>query len=497
MPPTLHSLIHRKIVVLSPKATLLEAARAMCDNMIGCVLVAGTEGGIGGIVTDRDLSCRWLTEEGLGAVADAQASVEQLMSRHLITASENDGLNDIVQLMENYGVRRIPIVHTDPHAPPNLQQQELQKHQRFVGIVTLDDLLAAELVTLHHVARIVRRQFRRKLEDLGHAYPVSPTDVASTRTLEGKALNRSAAHQAQTLQRFYSYMSEATGLSLDLLPQVTYFIVGALITRVTLSTAMHFLVQLPELLRDPLLVLPLGPDRAVSARKLTEEMVENFQFTETYARNLLHTFIAAVGAWVSPGTLDHLRSQLPGDFHVFFEPIVVSPADQPLPQPATMDLTSAAFEESGEMPKKYTGEGGDRSPPLAWSDVPKGTKEFALLCEDPDAHGETPWVHWVIFGISPSQTQLPEGLPATARIEAPIRAIQGTGTSGDIGYQGPMPPKKDSWHRYFFRLYALDRELSLRPGATALELREEMKDHILAEGCLMGRYRRAQRKAVA
>lgn len=288
--PTLHSLIHRKIVVLSPYATLREAARAMCDNLIGCVLVSSPEGGAGGIITDRDLTCRWLTEEGPGAVADAEATVAQLMSRHLVVADENAGLEHVIQLMENHGVRRIPIVNT----------RDKKQLQKFVGIVTLDDLIAAELIPMSRLSQIVKRQL-----------------IQRTETPEPGS--RSLAHWTQTLQRFYAHLNKATGVSRDRLPELTRFILGALVTRVTFAEAMHFLAQLPELLREQLLTLPLGPDREVTARKLVEEMARNLTLSENDAEATLQKFIAALRSWMTPGQLDHLRAQLSSDFHPFFD----------------------------------------------------------------------------------------------------------------------------------------------------------------------------------
>jgi len=288
--PSFHSLIHRKIVVLSSHATLREAARAMEDNLIGCVLVSGPQGGIGGIVTDRDLTCRWLTEEGLGAVADANATIDQLMSRHLIVADENAGLEDILQLMETHGVRRIPIVNTRQKSP----------QQKFVGIITLDDLISAELVAPARIARIIQRQLKQKIESLGTS-------------------ERSLAHQKQTLQRFDSQLGQATGLSPEKLHKVATLIIGALITRVTLTAGMHFLAQLPERIREPLLALPLGPEKHVTAQSLLKEMCETLKLTEPKARHLLQAFIAELSLWMGHGQLDHLRAQLPTDFQTFFE----------------------------------------------------------------------------------------------------------------------------------------------------------------------------------
>ncbi len=155
-------------------------------------------------------------------------------------------------------------------------------------------------------------------------------------------------------------------------------------------------------------------------------------------------------------------------------------------QAMTLQLSSTAFRQGEYIPKKYTGEGADVSPPLRWANVPEGVKSFALICDDPDAPVGT-WVHWVLFNVSPSLTELPEAL--SKERELPNGARQGVNDFKKIGYGGPMPPR-GSDHRYFFKLYALDAMLSLTAGASKAELLRAMEKHVLGQAELMGRYRR-------
>ena len=152
----------------------------------------------------------------------------------------------------------------------------------------------------------------------------------------------------------------------------------------------------------------------------------------------------------------------------------------------TIELTSTAFQKSETIPKQYTGDGVDQSPPLRWSEPPAGTKSLALICDDPDAPRGT-WVHWVLFNLPPQTRELEESVPTTAAL--PSGAKQGKNDFGNIGYGGPAPPKGKP-HRYFFKLYALDVTLDLPSGATKAQLEAAMKGHILAEGQLMGTYKR-------
>ncbi len=151
-----------------------------------------------------------------------------------------------------------------------------------------------------------------------------------------------------------------------------------------------------------------------------------------------------------------------------------------------MQLTSTAFDEGATIPKKYTADGANVSPPLQWSGEPSGTKSFALICDDPDAPGRT-WVHWVLFNLPADKHELAEAVPATATHAG--GAKQGRNDFDEIGYGGPSPPAGKP-HRYFFKLFALDTVLDLKEGATKQQLEEAMKGHILARGQLLGMYRR-------
>jgi len=152
-----------------------------------------------------------------------------------------------------------------------------------------------------------------------------------------------------------------------------------------------------------------------------------------------------------------------------------------------MNVTSSAFKEGERIPKEYTGEGKDQSPPLAWSGVPTGVKSFALVCEDPDAPRGI-WVHWVMFNLSPNVQELPAAVPTTSAVLD--GASQGTNDFDKVGYGGPMPPRGQT-HRYYFIVYALDTKLDMKAGSTRRQdLLDAMKGHVLAQGQLMGTFGR-------
>lgn len=160
----------------------------------------------------------------------------------------------------------------------------------------------------------------------------------------------------------------------------------------------------------------------------------------------------------------------------------------PRTQEATMGLTvtSTAFSAGGTIPVRYTGQGANVSPDLAWSDVRDGTASFALVCDDPDAPSGT-WVHWTMWNIPAAARGLPAAVPPSETL--PDGAVQGVTSFGDHGYGGPLPPPGNA-HRYYFRVYALNTMLSLPSSARRAELDQAMKGHILAQGQLMGTYQR-------
>ncbi len=147
-----------------------------------------------------------------------------------------------------------------------------------------------------------------------------------------------------------------------------------------------------------------------------------------------------------------------------------------------IQLISPAFSEGQPIPLKHTCDGKDVSPPLQWTGIPSGTRSLALIVDDPDAPVGT-WVHWVLYSLAPEATGLPENLDKSQYVLRGAR--QGLNDFKRLGYGGPCPPAGRP-HRYFFKLYALDKELDLKPGATKKELLRAMEGHVLDEGQLMG-----------
>jgi Raf kinase inhibitor-like YbhB/YbcL family protein len=148
-------------------------------------------------------------------------------------------------------------------------------------------------------------------------------------------------------------------------------------------------------------------------------------------------------------------------------------------------IESSAFKEGGMIPVKYTCDGEDVSPPLKWGDLPTGTKSIALISDDPDAPVGT-WVHWVLYNLPPDVRALSENIPPNKTLEN--GAVHGNNDFKRVGYGGPCPP--GGTHRYFFKIYAVDKKIDLAPGASKAQLLKAMEGHILDNGELMGKYKR-------
>lgn len=150
-----------------------------------------------------------------------------------------------------------------------------------------------------------------------------------------------------------------------------------------------------------------------------------------------------------------------------------------------MKIESSAFEANSLIPAKYTCDGEDMSPPLSWDEPPSGTESIALIVDDPDALGSL-FVHWVLYDMPATVRQLSEKIAAVSTL--PNGGVQGKNDFDKFGYGGPCPPS--GTHRYFFKLYALDKKLGLEPGVTKDQIVTAMDGHILAAAELIGRYQR-------
>jgi Raf kinase inhibitor-like YbhB/YbcL family protein len=152
---------------------------------------------------------------------------------------------------------------------------------------------------------------------------------------------------------------------------------------------------------------------------------------------------------------------------------------------AKISLSSAGFGEGQAIPSRFTGEGADVSPPLNWGEPPAGTRELALIMDDPDAPTSEPFVHWVMYKIPAGTRSLAEGAGNSTAM-----AEEGVNSFGNARYNGPMPPKGHGVHHYHLKLYALDQPVTLAAGVTKEALLAAMRGHVVAMGELVGTYER-------
>jgi Raf kinase inhibitor-like YbhB/YbcL family protein len=145
-----------------------------------------------------------------------------------------------------------------------------------------------------------------------------------------------------------------------------------------------------------------------------------------------------------------------------------------------LHITSPAFQNNGSIPRQYTCDGKDISPPLVIENCPAEAQSIALIVDDPDAPVGI-WVHWVVWNIDPTTKEIAENA-------VPPGAVEGTNDFRRHAYGGPCPPS--GTHRYFFKIYALDTMLDISPNSTKTDLEKAMKGHILAEGQIIGLYKR-------
>jgi Raf kinase inhibitor-like YbhB/YbcL family protein len=150
--------------------------------------------------------------------------------------------------------------------------------------------------------------------------------------------------------------------------------------------------------------------------------------------------------------------------------------------PQSIALASPAFDAGSRMPRRFSCDDAELSPPLTWRKVPDGATSLALVMEDPDAPNGT-FVHWTVFAIAPDAREFLEG-------EAPKGSLEGENSFDDVGYVGPCPPEGDKAHRYVFELYALHSEPALKRGAKPDEVRDAIAKHAMARGRLVGMFKR-------
>lgn len=280
------SFIDRKIVVLKDTDTALKAARAMCDNQVGCVIVYNEDSELCGILTDRDITCNLISEE-----LDSYIALKKIMETDIVTLPESGSILEAIQLMKDFGIRRIPITSVT------------KKHQKkCVGIVTLDDLIAGQFINSLDLSDIVKSQIRRR------------------KVFEYTAHNRHST-ATQTYNRFIAKFSDAFELDKKITVDIVMYLLGAIVQRLHYTGGTHFISQLPKHIQEPLFDLPAGPNRSISDETIIQGLKLRTNKSMEGCLTITHTFWSTLHSIIGEGETTHIIHQLPNELRELFSPM--------------------------------------------------------------------------------------------------------------------------------------------------------------------------------
>ena len=285
---------NNKVIILHEQTPIFQAARAMCDQNFGYIVVCDQRHRLVGILTDRDLACssavisidrNWL-----------ETPILEIMTENPIAIDENSEIKRAADLMEENAIRRLPIVH-----------KVSENIQKCIGVVTLDDLIVSKLIDTDQVVRIISAQ-------LGHSKGQS-----SKRKGRFHSNSRSEARSEQTVNHFYKHLAKRAGYPIgDSFIQITHFLVGSLVKRIHYQGAANFVAQLPRALQDDLLDLPAGPDRKITQTFLVQSLTSKYGLPQQDAETLLHNFYSSFPELIDPKEIEHVKAQLPPELRELF-----------------------------------------------------------------------------------------------------------------------------------------------------------------------------------
>ncbi|WP_173932633.1 DUF2267 domain-containing protein [Chelativorans sp. Marseille-P2723] len=282
------------MVVLTPRSTAYQAARAMADNHIGAVLVVDKQA-IAGIVTDRDLALAVL-----GGALDPATRLSEIMSEEVVTCDIGSDLGKVVELMQQHAIRRLPLV----------------EEGRPVGLVTFDDLVVDSSLSLEELRNIVTAQLEVEApqKPAGSLHP-SAAQTAQSRT---RALMRAKARAEATYGRFLQEVADATGLERQSAEKALYVVGCMLCRRLTQDEARDLIAQLPSLLQPRLQECADGPDRNVSTEVIEDKLSETIGSDPQDANRVLLAICRVISNNVSAGQMEEVRGQLPEEMKPLF-----------------------------------------------------------------------------------------------------------------------------------------------------------------------------------
>jgi len=285
---------HLRMIIQRPDATVYEAARAMESNHVGMVIVQEA-GQVVGVVTDRDLTLRVIA----GALDPVETPLSDVMTAHPATLPVDAEETEILQLMRDRHVRRIPLVDGG----------------RAVDVSTVDDLIVEGHAPLRAVGDVVRAQLAEpaSLKPAGELRPTRPTRFRATRSMlrPDAGFARHLARVTQTLQRLQDRASQATGLGNENVLLAVQIVLGGILQRITPTQAMHLMAQLPTALRERFADLRAGPDRSVTRDTIVAELSRRLVLEPTRASELVRRIGGLMRELVGPRQMEKVQAALP------------------------------------------------------------------------------------------------------------------------------------------------------------------------------------------
>lgn len=282
MPGKVSEFLDRKIIILKDTTPIYVAARTMKEQRTGCIIVYGDDGVLKGIVSDRDIVCETVANQ-----FPLDAAVSSAMTYGVFSVDEKADVSTVLDIMETYGVRRVPVITSTPNG-----------REKCVGIVTLDDLIAAQRVSPKLLSRIVKRQIQRR-------------NLSSSN--ERKREIQNDDHREQTLSRFYKVLAEKCLTSHADTLNVSKILFSLLIERLPASGAARLIAQMPRLLQEDLLDLPAGPNKRLTSVDFIQSMVFYFKTDERRALEIVCGFWKAILSFLKTDNLDFVLLLLPRD----------------------------------------------------------------------------------------------------------------------------------------------------------------------------------------
>jgi CBS domain-containing protein/uncharacterized protein (DUF2267 family) len=291
---SLERFMRARLVVQTPRTTVYDAVRAMQDNHVGAILVHDAED-VRGIVTDRDIATRMVPDD----LDPFEVQLQRIMSTPLATLPPSATALDVAELMIERRVRRIPI----------------EDAGRFVGLVTLDDLILEHGVDLFTLAGILRAQLSEpsRLKPAGQLHPMPPARHADAERAQPRSAHRHAARQKRAYDTLVRRTLALTGLpEREQAEAAIEVVLSGIVRRITPEEAGDTLAQLPSLVRERVVAtVPAGPDRRVTRELLEQELLERLRVGAERTGELLEQVGRALEHSISAGEIDDVRSQLP------------------------------------------------------------------------------------------------------------------------------------------------------------------------------------------